>query len=211
MIKRPGKYEFKICMNGKYDEKKQPVYIDVCFIPKSIRVENNEKEVFKQEMDNINKKDVEKLRKDITDLTSACSREVIIERYLSEKYVDIIEKAKSLMVDEEKSKDFAKKLEEKINKVKEDEKSKLITKEDLTNEIAEIAESKCNNYVMTKSVARTLLYTFSECIRNSDNPELKVYKDKNEFEDLITEDDLSMLITKWREFREGFEESDAKK
>ena len=97
----------------------------------------------------------------------------------------------------------------KVDKIKESEKEKLAGK-DVIKLVAEIADRRTDLYTMTKAITKTLLYVFSECIRYQDDTSKKVFKNADDVEDSITENDMTMLIDKWREFREGMEEADAK-
>ena len=45
MLLKPKKFNFELILNGRYDKDGKPEVTRVCFIPKSLRVENNEKEV----------------------------------------------------------------------------------------------------------------------------------------------------------------------
>jgi hypothetical protein len=212
MIKKPQKYSFEIALNGQYDTEGKPLITKVCFIPKSIRVESNERETFKTEVDRIKENDVFKLRDELYKATKDMHKDVIIEMYLTEKNENFKEMAKTLVIEDGKNKkEYEKKLKQKTDFLIGEEREKIKAKEDVEKEIQELLDIRCNIYVVSKAVTRTLLYTFSECIRTADDPLIKLFKDANDVEDCITEDDMTMLCDKWREFREGMEEDDAKK
>jgi len=210
MFKKAEKFNFEIMLNGKYDAEGKAAVTKICFIPKSIRVETNEKETYQKEVEKILPEERTKINKMFYDAILVLPQEDIIATYIAENENKYVEIARSSVIADGKTDDeFKQAIKMKVDKIKESEKEKLAGK-DVIKLVAEIADRRTDLYTMTKAITKTLLYVFSECIRYQDDTSKKVFKNADDVEDSITENDMTMLIDKWREFREGMEEADAK-